>query len=97
MSGILSFIMVVIAKSNFYISIIIFTGYTQHQGSFLEIRGSGDVFVRKQVNQNSLQLGLKTLSKGRSDKFGESCTDTKTLRQGYKDVIRDIAGKKTNL
>uniref|UniRef100_A0A6A7G086 Zinc transporter protein DDB_G0269332 n=1 Tax=Hirondellea gigas TaxID=1518452 RepID=A0A6A7G086_9CRUS len=66
-------------------------GYTQHQGSFLEVRVSGDVFVRKQVTQDSLQKGLKTLS-ARNCKSRTACPDTATLREGYKDILRDIVG-----
>ncbi|KAF2369064.1 Cation efflux protein [Trinorchestia longiramus] len=68
-------------------------GYTQHQGSFCELRGSGEVFINKQVKEDSLQRGQRTLS-ARNQKTSPptGCPDRATRRQGYRDVLRDITG-----
>ncbi|XP_018021910.1 probable zinc transporter protein DDB_G0269332 [Hyalella azteca] len=71
---------------------ILIGGYTQHQGSFCELRGSGDVYISKQVREDSLQRGQRTLSARNQRARTAGCPDSATLRQGYRDVLRDISG-----
>ncbi|XP_045115921.1 zinc transporter 10-like isoform X4 [Portunus trituberculatus] len=62
-------------------------GYTHHQGCFLEMRDSGSVWVGRQVTQEAVQAGRRTLSsdalaRGRSHRARQIC----------KEVVRDTCG-----
>ncbi|XP_068248677.1 proton-coupled zinc antiporter SLC30A1 [Palaemon carinicauda] len=59
-------------------------GYTHHQGCFLEIRGSGGVWVGKQLTQEAVQTGRRTLSLGN--------LNAGSAKERVKEVMRDISG-----
>lgn len=67
------------------------TGYTHHQGCFLEMRPSGGVWVGRQVTQEAVQAGRRTLS-SRNLKAGAA--KPSRISQGVLEVLRDICGKK---
>ncbi|XP_063596552.1 uncharacterized protein LOC134773291 isoform X2 [Penaeus indicus] len=64
-------------------------GYTHHQGCFLEMRPSGGVWVGRQVTQEAVQAGRRTLS-SRNLKAGAA--KPSRIRQGVLEVLRDICG-----
>lgn len=59
-------------------------GYTHHQGCFLELRGSGGVWVGKQLTQEAVQTGRRTLSLGN--------LNAGSAKERLKEVMRDISG-----
>ncbi|XP_037797552.1 cation diffusion facilitator family protein 1-like isoform X1 [Penaeus monodon] len=64
-------------------------GYTHHQGCFLEMRPSGGVWVGRQVTQEAVQAGRRTLS-SRNLKAGAA--KPSRISQGVLEVLRDICG-----
>lgn len=63
-------------------------GYTHHQGCFLEMRDSGSVWVGRQVTQEAVQAGRRTLS---STSLAGS-NRRQRARQLCKEVVRDTCG-----
>uniref|UniRef100_A0A0P4W7Y9 Cation efflux protein transmembrane domain-containing protein n=1 Tax=Scylla olivacea TaxID=85551 RepID=A0A0P4W7Y9_SCYOL len=62
-------------------------GYTHHQGCFLEMRDSGSVWIGRQVTQEAVQAGRRTLS---SDALSRGRTNR--AQQICKEVVRDTCG-----
>ncbi|XP_042868351.1 cation diffusion facilitator family protein 1-like [Penaeus japonicus] len=64
-------------------------GYTHHQGCFLEMRPSGGVWVGRQVTQEAVQAGRRTLS---SMNLKAGAAKPSRTRQGVLEIFRDICG-----
>ena len=68
-----------------------YPGYSQHQGSYLLLKKSGEVIARDRVGQDSLQKGLQTLSgRKRSVSKGKG---PRTFKEGALGICRDISGE----
>lgn len=64
-------------------------GYTHHQGCFLEMRDSGSVWVGRQVTEEAVQAGRRTLSSRDCIAGGNR---PQKARQRFKEVVRDTCG-----
>ncbi|KAK7079326.1 hypothetical protein SK128_021130 [Halocaridina rubra] len=64
-------------------------GYTHHQGCFLELRGSGDVWVGNQLTQEAVQTGRRMLSSGN---LNAGSVKPPRTRERLREVMRDISG-----
>jgi len=69
---------------------VLIGGYSQHQGSYLLLKKSGEVIARDRVGQDSLQKGLQTMSgRKRSVTKGKG---PRTFKEGALGICRDISG-----
>ena len=74
------------------LSLLLFTGYTFHQGSYLHVTENGEVILERSVTIDSLSKGQRRLSSQSRKTPTPPPSYTPSKRQGSKEMIRDIIG-----